>query len=44
MALNRVNDRDARRRTYDSNADFRQAAGITRGLASAVRRGTPLRF
>jgi quinol monooxygenase YgiN len=30
VALNRVNDYDAWRKTYDSKADFRQAAGITR--------------
>jgi hypothetical protein len=39
MALNRVNDYDAWRKTYDSKTDFRQAAGTTRGLAPAVRRG-----
>ena len=30
VALNRVNDYDAWRKTYDSKADFRQAAGIIR--------------
>jgi hypothetical protein len=34
MALNRVNDYHAWRKTYDSKADFRQAAGITRSAPS----------
>jgi hypothetical protein len=35
MALNRVNGHDARRKTYENNANLRQAAGITRGLRRA---------